>query len=50
LYDLAFYTEALPLYKRALTIREEVLGPKHPGTATSLNNLVHVGRNLQAIE
>ena len=32
-------TEALPLYQRALTIREKALGPEHPDTATSLNNL-----------
>jgi tetratricopeptide (TPR) repeat protein len=31
--------EALPLYQRALAIRETALGPLHPDTATSLNNL-----------
>ena len=30
---------ARPLYERALAIRERVLGPGHPDTATSLNNL-----------
>jgi tetratricopeptide (TPR) repeat protein len=30
---------AQPLYERALTIREKVLGPEHRGTATILNNL-----------
>uniref|UniRef100_UPI0035AEEE54 tetratricopeptide repeat protein n=1 Tax=Promineifilum sp. TaxID=2664178 RepID=UPI0035AEEE54 len=30
---------ALPYSKRALEIRERVLGPDHPDTATSLNNL-----------
>ena len=30
---------ARPLYERALAIREKVLGPEHPDTATSLNNL-----------
>ncbi|HVB22938.1 MAG TPA: tetratricopeptide repeat protein [Ktedonobacteraceae bacterium] len=39
LYDLAFYADAEPLYQRALQIREQVLGPQHPSTATSLNNL-----------
>ncbi|MCG8351229.1 MAG: tetratricopeptide repeat protein [Chloroflexales bacterium] len=34
-----FYTAALPLYARALAIREQVLGPEHPDTATSLNSL-----------
>jgi CHAT domain-containing protein/Tfp pilus assembly protein PilF len=33
------YSEAEPLYKRALAIREKVLGPDHPDVATSLNNL-----------
>ena len=30
---------ARPLYERALAIREKALGPEHPDTATSLNNL-----------
>src|SRR5437588_12845906 len=33
------YDDAEPLYKRALAICEEVLGPIHPSTATSVNNL-----------
>ncbi len=33
------YTEAEPLYKRALRIDEKALGPAHPGVATDLNNL-----------
>ena len=36
---LAAYTVAGPLYERALAIREKALGPEHPLTATSLNNL-----------
>ena len=36
---LAAYTQARPLYERALAIREKVLGPDHPDTAASLNNL-----------
>ena len=43
--DLAFYAEALPLCQRALAISEEVLGPKHPDTATSLNNLALLYRS-----
>ena len=39
LYYQGRYEEAEPLYKRALEIRERVLGPDHPDTATSLNNL-----------
>src|SRR5450755_158956 len=34
----ARYTEAEPLYVRALAINEQQLGPNHPGTANSLNN------------
>jgi tetratricopeptide (TPR) repeat protein len=37
--QIARYAEARPLYERALSIREKVLGPEHPHTATSLNNL-----------
>ena len=33
------YDDAEPLYKRALAIREETLGPQHPHVAESLNNL-----------
>ena len=33
------YAKAEPLYQRALAIREKALGPEHPDTATSLNNL-----------
>ena len=33
------YAKAEPLYQRALKISEKALGPEHPDTATSLNNL-----------
>ena len=33
------YSDAEPLYKRSLQIRETQLGADHPSTATSLNNL-----------
>jgi tetratricopeptide (TPR) repeat protein len=33
------YTEAEPLYRRALAIDEKVLGPDHPEVANTLNNL-----------
>ena len=36
------YTEAARLGVRALAIREKVLGPNHPDTATSLNYLAGV--------
>ena len=32
------YAEAEPLYRRALTIRESVLGREHPEVATNLEN------------
>jgi tetratricopeptide (TPR) repeat protein len=37
--DQRKYEEAEPLLKRALQINEKRLGPEHPNTATSLNNL-----------
>src|SRR5712692_5304313 len=39
LYSQGRYDEAIPLAARALAIAEKVLGPEHPSTATSLNNL-----------
>lgn len=33
------YPEARPPFEQALAVHEKVLGPEHPGTATSLNNL-----------
>ena len=35
----AIYSRAEPLIRDALAIREKALGPEHPDTATSLNNL-----------
>jgi tetratricopeptide (TPR) repeat protein len=35
----ARYLEAEPFCQQALTIREQILGPKHPDTAQSLSNL-----------
>ena len=35
----AQFAEAKPYFERALAIREQVLGPQHPDTASSLNNL-----------
>jgi hypothetical protein len=34
--------QAEPLFRRALAIREKVLGPDHPDTAQSINNLALV--------
>jgi tetratricopeptide (TPR) repeat protein len=39
LYNAGRYSDAEPLYKRALAIHEKALGPDHPDVATSLNNL-----------
>jgi DNA-binding phage protein len=36
------YAKAEPLYQRALTIREKVLGAEHPATALSLKNLAEL--------
>ena len=30
---------AIPLYRRALSIKEEILGPEHPDVAMTLHNL-----------
>jgi tetratricopeptide (TPR) repeat protein len=37
--DQGRYTEAEPLFQRALTISEQTLGPEHPETAVMLYNL-----------
>ena len=36
------YAKAEPLYRRALAICEKALGPEHPDTAVSLNNLAEL--------
>lgn len=38
-YQLALYPEALDLYRRALEIQEQVLGPNSPALANTLNNV-----------
>ena len=43
--DQGKYSEAEPLYQRALAIREEALGPAHHDVATSLNNLALLYNN-----
>jgi tetratricopeptide (TPR) repeat protein len=40
----AEYAQAEPLYRRALAIYEKALGPEHPDTALSLNNLAGLYR------
>jgi tetratricopeptide (TPR) repeat protein len=44
LHERGRYWEAEPLYQRALVIREQALGPDHPHTAASLNNLAELYR------
>ena len=39
------YAQAEPLYKRALEIKEQALGPDHPSVATSLENLAGLYRD-----
>ena len=39
LYRQGRYEEAIPLAQRALAIHEKALGPEHPDTVRSLNNL-----------
>jgi tetratricopeptide (TPR) repeat protein len=40
------YAKAEPLYKEALEIWQKVLGPEHPLTATSLNNLAALYQDM----
>ena len=42
LFSQRKYAEATPLAIEALKIRREVLGDKHPDTATSINNLAQL--------
>jgi tetratricopeptide (TPR) repeat protein len=42
LYERAEYLQAEPLFRWALAIREKVLGPEHPDTISSLNNLAGI--------
>jgi tetratricopeptide (TPR) repeat protein len=39
---LTNYAAARPLFERAFSVWEQVLGPQHPDTATSLNNLANL--------
>jgi tetratricopeptide (TPR) repeat protein/transcriptional regulator with XRE-family HTH domain len=46
LYERGQYMEAEPLYRRAVSIREKALGPRHPDVARSLSDLalLYLGR------
>jgi tetratricopeptide (TPR) repeat protein/CHAT domain-containing protein len=50
LYQAGRYREALPLQQRALEINEKILGPEHPATAISLNNLAALYKALGAYD
>ena len=47
---MAAYDQALPLYQRALKIREKALGPEHPDTSVSLNNLAMLYHSMGAYD
>ena len=44
------YWEAEPFHKSILAISERVLGPEHPSTLSSLNNLANLYKNLGQYE
>jgi tetratricopeptide (TPR) repeat protein len=44
-YQFADYSQALEWHRKALAIREKVLGAAHPDTATTYNNIAMVYRN-----
>jgi len=48
LYQQGRYAEAISLGERALVICEQALGPDHPNTATSLNNLAGLHESMGA--
>ena len=39
LHSLSLYDKALPIYKRALKIKEKAFGADHPDVASTLNNI-----------
>ncbi|PWT77763.1 MAG: kinesin [Acidobacteria bacterium] len=42
LYKAGKYSEAIPIATRLVELREKALGPEHPGTGASLNNLAEL--------
>ena len=46
LYKAGKYSEAIPIATRVLELRKKALGPDHPDTATSLNNLAELYRSM----
>ena len=47
---LTNYSAARPLYERALQVTEQANGPQHPDTATSLDNLGMLLRNVNELD
>jgi tetratricopeptide (TPR) repeat protein len=45
-YDQGRYSDAEPLFIRALTINEQQFGASHPNTANSLNNLAQLYKSI----
>jgi len=50
LYTRAAYTEAEPLYRRALAIDEASYGPDHPAVARDLNNLAQLLQDTNRLD
>ena len=46
LYQAGKYQQAMPIARQLLEICEKTLGPKHPDTATSLNDLAELYRAM----
>ena len=46
LYKAGRYSDAVPIARKALEIRERTLGPVAPDTATSLNNLAELYQRI----
>jgi tetratricopeptide (TPR) repeat protein len=49
-YQQGRYADALPLAERELEIIEKTLGPEHPSTAISVNNLAELYRVMGAYD
>jgi len=49
-YQQGRFEQALPLAEKALKIRTEILGEKHPDTLTSLMNLANIYQNSGRLE
>src|SRR5882672_412850 len=50
LYEAGRYAQAIPLAQMSLQLKEEVLGPRHPDVATSLNNLATLYHTMGSYE